>query len=375
MLPGELLVVAPGGGSDDLAIDQQVDARLALVVAAADEKIEEPALDGKFRRSQFSVRPVLAQVRIDEPLAGKSAHLLLRRQRAARRALAKCLAFDGPLAVVLTLEISDDDRLARLRGRLGRFGRRDDHCQTVSPEGVVDEAAIVGGPTFQADAVFEPSGQADFDRRGGEVGDGVSHECRRQRRVSGVERDKGRKGLEGDLEQAGMAISDAADGISSGKGDFGPESRGVEPLANGLSIRLDLNRKTLIEGILGRAAQLIVVAAVAGKNPFVEDIPVAQAAVAGEIHLTGADSTDRHGDCRQGLARVGQVGGFGVVERVDPFFLQLLVGGHEVIGDVPPVERPGHGGQGSQGRSETGHFDERPPRNRPATAGPRLARS
>lgn len=83
MLPGELLVVGPGGRADDLAIDEQVDARLAFVVAAADEEIQEPALDGEFRRGQFSMRPVLAQVRIDEPLASKSADLLLRRQRAA----------------------------------------------------------------------------------------------------------------------------------------------------------------------------------------------------------------------------------------------------------------------------------------------------
>src|SRR5205823_6284462 len=101
-------VVGAGGGADDLAAHEQVDAGEARELAAADEEAEELALDGELRRGEPSGAAVAAGEAVDEPLAEETLDRHLAGQRPLRGALAERAALDLPVAVGVALEVRDE---------------------------------------------------------------------------------------------------------------------------------------------------------------------------------------------------------------------------------------------------------------------------
>src|SRR5262249_26613728 len=76
---------------------------------------------------------------------------------------------------------------------------------------------------------------------------------------------------------------------------------------------------------LGRRVGAVASVAIAGEMIDVEDVPLGQGAVAGEIKLAGANAADRHADARQFVAAVN----FRLPlskELLEPRRVQLLVG-------------------------------------------------
>src|SRR5207249_6321495 len=99
-----------GRGADDLAADEQVDARLAGVLAAADEEVEVVALDLELGRSERADGGVAAAEAVDEPLAEEAGDRHLARQRALRRPGAEGSAGGGPAGGVgVALEVGEEE--------------------------------------------------------------------------------------------------------------------------------------------------------------------------------------------------------------------------------------------------------------------------
>ncbi len=86
------------------------------MVAAGDEETDERTLDGELGREQPTLRFVGAGPGIGETAAGEAAEFLDGVGRAARGRLAEGFALDGPVAVVVALEVGEDD--GRPLGRL-----------------------------------------------------------------------------------------------------------------------------------------------------------------------------------------------------------------------------------------------------------------
>ncbi len=112
-LPIEMLASAAGSRSgrtlDDATIDQQLDARLGRMMAAADQKIDEGPLDFERGRNERPLRSVTTQVTIHQPVAKKSGHGHLIGERAVRRRLSERVPFAAPSAVIIPFEIGDNE--------------------------------------------------------------------------------------------------------------------------------------------------------------------------------------------------------------------------------------------------------------------------
>ena len=65
------LAILAGCRADHLAVDAEIDAGLARMVAAADEKADVPPLDAERLRGGRALRAVAAQERVDQAVAGK----------------------------------------------------------------------------------------------------------------------------------------------------------------------------------------------------------------------------------------------------------------------------------------------------------------
>ena len=81
------LEIGAGGGQDDLAIDEQIHAGLALVTASTDQEFDVVPLNGKFWRSQLARGLVSAEERVDQSFAFEAGYMHLASERSLGRAL------------------------------------------------------------------------------------------------------------------------------------------------------------------------------------------------------------------------------------------------------------------------------------------------
>ena len=95
------LAILAGRRADHLAADAEIDAGLARMVAAADEEADVPPLDAEGLRGGRALRAVAADERVDQAVAGKTAHRLLPGLGAVGGALAEGVADDRPAFVGL----------------------------------------------------------------------------------------------------------------------------------------------------------------------------------------------------------------------------------------------------------------------------------
>ena len=98
-----------GRRADDLSVNLQIDAGLVGMIASADQEIQVVALDRERGRGQLALSGVAAGPGIDQPLALKTAQMLLGTDCSGAGASAEGLAFGGPRS-----------RRSRRRSRPGR---------------------------------------------------------------------------------------------------------------------------------------------------------------------------------------------------------------------------------------------------------------
>ena len=108
-VPRQFLVLRAGGGVFHLAVDEQVDARRAGLVAAADEEVQVGQLDGELRRSKRAGGIIPTDVAVHQSTSKEARHRLLLRQRAARWAVSEGIARGRPITPGVTLELGEDD--------------------------------------------------------------------------------------------------------------------------------------------------------------------------------------------------------------------------------------------------------------------------
>ena len=101
----ERLDVLAHGGANDLAVDLQVDARLAGMVAAADQETDVTPFDAEGLRGGLALGSVARDKRVHQAAAGEAADRLLACFGSARRLFAKRLARQRPAFVGLLLEV------------------------------------------------------------------------------------------------------------------------------------------------------------------------------------------------------------------------------------------------------------------------------
>ncbi len=101
--------VGAGDRAGDLIADEEIDARLTGVVAAADEEVDPFALDAELGRGQGAGGGVASEVAVDQALAEKAADAHLVRQGAPSGAVPERLARGGPVAVGRALEIGENE--------------------------------------------------------------------------------------------------------------------------------------------------------------------------------------------------------------------------------------------------------------------------
>ena len=312
---------------------------------------------------------VALQERVDQSFALETVDLLLTVQRAGCRLSAERLAFDRPVAVVLALEIGQYDgrpvfqRTGTLLGDAEHGGRPGQ-----SPDAVYSVARSSAGRP-QTDCILQPTGQGGFDRLGGSILDGELHYGGRQRGVGRVQWNERRECLEPDRNgKAVVRIIDRPDRILAAKTDV-RKTVGVQRPRDGLAVGQNANRKALLD----RRRRLVRFSpvSVAGRL-LVEDIPMGQASVAGQIELSGTQSTHRHADGLQVGSVVDGSFPFGR-ECLDPFGGEFLVRRNEMVGNVLLVERTGDGLQTAPGCREhtgphAGNLDELASAHRRAAA-------
>src|SRR6266550_1493556 len=100
-----MLGLVAGGGSDDFAIDEEIDAGFAIVGAATDEEGDVIAVDDEWRRSERPAGAVAVEKRIRQAMAEKAIDLLLVGKGSVRGCFAECLAGDCPAGVVVAFKI------------------------------------------------------------------------------------------------------------------------------------------------------------------------------------------------------------------------------------------------------------------------------
>jgi hypothetical protein len=94
--PVELLAVGAGGGARDAGADEEVDAGLIGMVAAADEEVDVRALDFQLGRGKRACGFVAAGKAVDQSLAAKAANGHLAGECAAGGFVAEGVADRGP---------------------------------------------------------------------------------------------------------------------------------------------------------------------------------------------------------------------------------------------------------------------------------------
>ena len=107
-VPVQPLEFIAARGRKDAAVDQEVDADLAGMIPAADEKIEIRLPDGELGRSQRARGFVAADIRVHKAASEKSRDRLLVGQRSACRSISKSVTRCSPRAPIRRLEIAED---------------------------------------------------------------------------------------------------------------------------------------------------------------------------------------------------------------------------------------------------------------------------
>src|SRR5665213_2397796 len=77
IVPFQLFFVLSRRGADDLAVDEQIDARLAGFVAAADQEADEMTVYRKLRRCERPYRIIVSGPAVDQLLPLVARHTLL----------------------------------------------------------------------------------------------------------------------------------------------------------------------------------------------------------------------------------------------------------------------------------------------------------
>jgi hypothetical protein len=176
----------------------------------------------------------------------------------------------------------------------------------------------------------------------------------RQGRVGRVQRDKRREGFQRDRHRKILGrVLDQSDRVFAAKPHVG-EAFAIQHADKGLAAGLNAQGKILLDRRRAFGEHLVVLGPKAAVVVLVEDVPVDQAPVAGEVDLPGADPAHRHADHLQVVAAVegALVAG---AERGDPFRVELLVGRDEVVDGVFRLEGAG------DARQTAGHRQRRGP--------------
>ena len=108
-LPIEMLAIGAGGRANRLAVDEQVNAGLARMIAAAEQEIDIAAFDPKVARGERADRAIPFEKAVDQSVPRKAAHLHLIGQRATSGPRAESLPRGLPRAVIGSLEIGDEN--------------------------------------------------------------------------------------------------------------------------------------------------------------------------------------------------------------------------------------------------------------------------
>ena len=351
------VVVVTGGRANGLAVDQQIDARLAWVIASADPEAEKLALDGERPAGELAGLVVfLADVAaggrgvgVDHAEA-RSAHvaLVLRHLRFEHRPRAEGRSFDLPPLVGFLLEIFQHDLGARGR-RAGR-GTALHHGELRT----ANRAIFLGRhrrravrhrrpARMAADGIAQVTVETRLDDFLPHVLDLDLNDRGRQARIIDVQGDEGREDLQRDDEGLGrIAVLDVADRIFAAEGDFGKEAPWKLQAATtdpaSVATTTKVNGKSLQHGALGHERMGVV--GVARADLLVEDIPMPEIAVAAKVELARAEPADRHADLLQLVPAVDRAAAPGR-QRLDPRGAQLFVG-RDQPGEVGRLERPGH---------------------------------
>ncbi len=336
------VAVASSGRANDLAVHEQVEARLPRVIAAADPELNEVAVDREDLTGERAGRVVAltrvrarsAGVRVGHAFRVAADVALVRRDPLLRhRPRAKCGAFHLPAGEGVLVPVLEDDVRPRGCPCFSRLLHR------AVEEGVpVADDAIAPGARRVAmidqHGVLEPAGQRRLDVRLRRVSHGELHDRGGQARIIRLEGNEGREGLEGDGDRnARVPVFDRPDRVPSAEADVA-KARAVErncPAADGQREALLHRRRHLHRlGVVRRV----------GADVFVEDVPVPEPAVSAEVQLTSADAADRHADRVQfGAARDGRLAARR--ERGQPPGAELLVRRHQEL-EVAAAERPRH---------------------------------
>ncbi len=123
----KLLAILAGFCSDNPALNEQVDAGFALVIAATDQEGEFLALNGECRRSEPAGGAVAFEKRVHQALALEAIHVHLARQRAACRARTEGFAAGFPLAVVCAFKVGEEEVVRRAQPGRGQAGEGQKH--------------------------------------------------------------------------------------------------------------------------------------------------------------------------------------------------------------------------------------------------------
>src|SRR6266550_146773 len=104
-----MLGLVAGGGADDFAVDEEIDAGFAVVSAAADEEGDVVAVDDECGRGERAAGAVAVEKRVDQAAAEKAIDLLLVGKGSVGGCFAERLAGDCPAGVVVAFEIGEED--------------------------------------------------------------------------------------------------------------------------------------------------------------------------------------------------------------------------------------------------------------------------
>ena len=113
---------ARGLASATLVIDQKIDANLAGMIPAADQKVEVRLGDGELRRSQRAGGFIATDIGIHKAASEKARDRLLVREGSASRSFSEGVTGRSPRAPIRRLEIAEDHFIggARLQRSLHR---------------------------------------------------------------------------------------------------------------------------------------------------------------------------------------------------------------------------------------------------------------
>ncbi len=151
----QLFLILAGGGADDFAVDAQVDAGLARLISAADQKTDIAAFDGECSGGCRTLGLIAGLERVDQAAADKAGDRLLPAFGPVRRALPESIAGDRPIFIGFRFEVLED------RGHGGEVV----HIGAEQGDGVEEVGACALG---QRDATFGGDPRQQLSRLSGE---------------------------------------------------------------------------------------------------------------------------------------------------------------------------------------------------------------